>query len=57
LAYFRPLAFRDVLPMMQDWWQGNAQGILNENQNFYFQAPRPVEERYDTQADPWETTN
>ncbi len=57
LPYFRPLAFRDSLPIMQEWWSGNAEGVLNEQQGFYFESPRPIEELYDTQADPWETTN
>ena len=55
--YFRPLTFRDMFPVMQTWWQGHADGSLNSVQAFYFQAPRPPEELYDTVADPYEVQN
>ena len=57
LPYFRPLTFRDMFPIMRDWWSGHANGTLNSVQNFYFRAPRPAEELYDTVNDPWEIKN
>jgi N-sulfoglucosamine sulfohydrolase len=57
IAYFRPLLFRDSFPIMQSWWQQHNAGSLNKVQNFYFTAPRPAEELYDTQNDPWEINN
>ena len=57
LPYFRPLAFRDMFPVMQALWQAKDAGTLNEQQASYFQAPRPREELYDTQRDPQEMVN
>ena len=57
LSYFRPLAFRDMFPVMQALWQAKAAGTLTEQQGFYFTAPRPLEELYDTAIDPQELVN
>jgi N-sulfoglucosamine sulfohydrolase len=57
LPYFRPLAFRDMFPVMQALWAGNEAGSLNPQQRFYFVSPRPLEELYDTQQDPQELMN
>ena len=57
LAYFRPLAFRDMFPVMQSWWDGLEHDSLSAIQRAYFEAPRAPEELYDTQADPWEINN
>ncbi len=57
LAYFRPLAFRDMFPIMQELWAGEAENLLNNTQHFYFKAPRPKEELYDTLTDPYEVHN
>ena len=57
LAYYRPLTFRDMFPVMQALWQGNAAGTLAPQQQFYFDAPRPAEELYDLQEDPQELVN
>jgi hypothetical protein len=57
VAYFRPLAFRDMFPIMQALWDGNREHSLTATQSFYFTAPRPAEELYDTQSDPDEVTN
>ncbi len=57
LAYFRPLVFRDMFPVMQALWAGHEAGTLNDSQRFYFIAPRPSEELYDTQQDPQELVN
>lgn len=57
VPYFRPLEYRDMFPIMRDWWAGLEAGTLNDTQRFYFEAPRPAEELYDTEADPWEVNN
>ena len=57
LAYFRPLTFRDMFPVMKALWAGDEAGSLSVEQSFYFSAPRPDEELYDTVADPHEVRN
>lgn len=57
LAFFRPLVFRDMFPVMQALWSGHKAGTLTTQQDFYFTAPRPVEELYDLAADPQELVN
>ena len=57
LAYFRPLQFRDMFPVMQALWAGHKNGTLAPLQEFYFTTPRPVEELYDTVLDPHEVNN
>jgi len=42
---------------MQAWWEGHEAGSLTPIQDFYFQAPRPKEELYDTLVDPFEVNN
>ena len=55
--YFRPLEFRDMFPVMQELWKGHNEGSLSPQQEFYFTTPRPQEELYDTQSDPYEIKN
>lgn len=55
--YFRPLPFRDMFPIMDELWAGHRAGTLTPVQNFYFTAPRPREELYDTVNDPHEIQN
>lgn len=57
LPYFRPLAFRDMFPVMQALWAGNEAGSLSAPQRSYFVSPRPLEELYDTGQDPQELVN
>ena len=57
VAYFRPLTFRDMFPIMQALWQGAKTDELSQTQQFYFTHPRPTEELYDTLADPFEIHN
>ena len=57
VAYFRPLGFRDLFPVMQELWEGHEKGTLDAVQSFYFTAPRPEEELYDLTADPYEVHN
>lgn len=57
VPYFRPLRFRDMFPAMKALWSGFHANDLTAVQGFYFTAPRPAEELYDTQADPDEIDN
>lgn len=56
-AFYRPLPFRDMFPIMQALWKGSDVGGLNRVQSSYFSAPRATEELYDTTADPYEIRN
>jgi N-sulfoglucosamine sulfohydrolase len=51
LPLLRPLAFRDVMPTMQELWRLKAAGVLSPAAAQAF-APRPAEELYDLAADP-----
>lgn len=57
LAYFRPLLFRDMFPIMKALWRGTEAQTLNVAQQQYFMAPRPEYELYDLATDPDEVTN
>jgi N-sulfoglucosamine sulfohydrolase len=57
LAEFRPLAFRDVLPTMQELWRGHNAGSLPAEIAQWFAAPRPFEELYDLIEDPHTVRN
>ena len=50
------LAFRDTLDSMRELWALKEEGGLNAAQLRWFE-PRPAEELYDTQADPYEIHN
>jgi len=52
LPFFRPLAFRDVLPSMQELWRLRGANQLPPAIQQYFQAPRVPEELYDLSTDP-----
>jgi arylsulfatase A-like enzyme len=56
-AFFRPLAFRDNLVVMQELWRLHGEGKLTPAQQQYFTSSRPAEELYDTWADPDEVSN
>lgn len=50
------LAYRDRHPAMRELWRLHAAGELEGDANFLL-TPRPVEELYDTRADPHEIHN
>lgn len=56
-ALIRPLGYRDTMPSMQALWSARENGALSPAQSFLFAVPRPIEELYDTVADPFETVN
>ncbi|TWT65799.1 sulfatase family protein [Crateriforma conspicua] len=55
--YSQRLDYMDEMPMMQDWRRMNAAGRLSGGQANWFQLPKPIEELYDTEKDPWELNN
>ncbi|WP_168566563.1 sulfatase family protein [Crateriforma spongiae] len=55
--YSQRLDYMDEMPMMQDWRRLNAAGRLSGGQANWFQLPKPIEELYDTEKDPWELNN
>ena len=57
LAYFRPLVFRDMFPIMKELWRAHRDDSLNDVQRYWFTAPRPQYELYDVQSDPDEINN
>jgi hypothetical protein len=63
IRHYRPeqpyllwIPYRNRHPILQEMWRLHMAGELQGPQNLMFQ-PRPAEELYDTQADPWETVN
>src|SRR6056297_4008035 len=57
LPYSQRLDYMDEMPMMQDWRRLAAADRLVGGQKNWFQVPKPIEELYDTQNDPWELEN
>ncbi|MBN1818271.1 MAG: sulfatase-like hydrolase/transferase [Sedimentisphaerales bacterium] len=51
------VAYMDLMPTMQEMRRLHAEGKLTGAQKQYFEHPRPVEELYDTVADPHEIHN
>ncbi len=56
LPYLLWIPYRNKHPMLQEMWRLHMAGELNGAQRLMFD-PRPVEELYDTEADPWEINN
>jgi len=57
LPYLSWIPYRNRHPILQEMWRLHAEGKLEGPQELMFQYPRPVEELYDTVADPWEVDN
>lgn len=55
--YAQGIDYMDEMPAMQDWRRLHAEGRLAGGQQNWFAQPKPVEELYDTQADPYELNN
>jgi hypothetical protein len=47
----------ELMPTMRVWREWTAQGKLRGPQTLFFAATKPVEEFYDTEADPHEVNN
>ena len=48
---------RNSHPVMQEMWRLHAEGKLEGDQLVMFQSPRPTEELYDVENDPYELNN
>jgi uncharacterized sulfatase len=51
------MSYTEDMPTMQVWRQDFEQGKLNAVQARYFAAPKPLEELYDVENDPWQINN
>ena len=56
LPYLLWVPYRNRHPIMQEMYRLHQAGELDDVQSLMFE-PRPMEELYDTKADPWETRN
>ncbi len=57
LPYLLWIPYRNRHPIAQEMWRLHMAGELDETQSLMFRCPRPVEELYDTEKDPWEVNN
>ena len=57
LPYLGWIPYRNRHPIVQELWRLHLEGALDEAQSALFRYPRPVEELYDTEADPHEIHN
>ena len=57
LPYAQPINTMDEMPTMKDWRRLAAEGKLAGPPAIFFQPTKPVEELYDTLADPHEIKN
>ena len=57
LPYLLWIPYRNRHPALQEMWRVRAEGTLTPPLDVMFQTPRPCEELYDTQADPYELDN
>jgi len=56
-TYAQPLAYMDEMPTMREMRRLHAAGRLHGPPAHFFLGVKPVEELYDTQADPYEINN
>jgi uncharacterized sulfatase len=56
-TYAQRIDYMDEMPAMQDWRRLSAAGKLVGGQKNWFRVPKPLEELYDTENDPWELNN
>lgn len=56
-TYAQRLDYMDEMPAMKDWRRLAAADRLVGGQKNWFRVPKPVEELYDTERDPWELNN
>ena len=55
--YSQDIAYMNEMPTMQEWRRLHAAGELTGPQADWFRKQKPVEELYDTEADPYEINN
>ena len=56
-TYAQRIDYMDAMPAMQDWRRLAAADRLSGGQANWFRLPKPLEELYDTERDPWELDN
>jgi uncharacterized sulfatase len=56
-TYAQRLDYMDEMPAMKDWRRLAAADRLSGGQKNWFEFPKPIEELYDTEKDPWELNN
>lgn len=56
-ADFLDCTYQDNIPSLQKMKDLYASGLLSADQSVWFNAPRPAEEFYDTETDPYELHN
>lgn len=57
VPYAQEIPYMEKSPIVQDWRRLNAEGKLTGAQKLWFTHPKPAEELYDTEADPFEVNN
>ena len=57
LPYAQHIEYMDQMPTMKEMRRLNAEGKLNAVQKLFFRKTKPLEELYDTTADPYEVNN
>lgn len=57
VPYAQRIAYMDEMPTMREWRRMHAAGQLVGPQTIFFSAAKPIEELYDTAADPHEVRN
>lgn len=55
--YAQNIDYMNAMPAMQDWRRLAAADRLVGGQKNWFSLPKPIEELYDTEQDPWELNN
>ena len=57
IPYAQEIAYMEKSPILQEWRRLAGEGKLNAVQQQWFTRPKPAEELYDTEADPFEVVN
>jgi N-sulfoglucosamine sulfohydrolase len=57
LPYAQRIAYMELMPTMQDWRRLHAENKLSGPAALFFRSTKPIEELYDTDADPHEVNN
>jgi len=57
VTYAQHISYMDEMPTMKEWRRLHAEGKLEGPQKIFFSETKPVEELYDTDADPHEVQN
>jgi N-sulfoglucosamine sulfohydrolase len=57
VPYAQTIPYMEKSPILQEWRRLNDEGKLTGAQKLWFDRPKPAEELYDTQADPYEVNN